>query len=173
MCGIVGVVSNAPVNQLIYDALLLLQHRGQDAAGIVTQLDRKFFMHKAKGMVRDVFRTRNMRSLPGQQRPRSGALSRLPAMRTVRKRPSRFMSTRPFGIVLVHNGNLTNAHALRSELFCGRSPPHQYRERFRGPDQHPGARTGAARTRGLPLTPEVCFRRGAVRCTGACGVLTP
>jgi amidophosphoribosyltransferase len=65
MCGIVGVVSNAPVNQLIYDALLLLQHRGQDAAGIVTQQERKFFMHKAKGMVRDVFRTRNMRSLPG------------------------------------------------------------------------------------------------------------
>jgi amidophosphoribosyltransferase len=65
MCGIVGVVSNAPVNQLIYDALLLLQHSGQDAAGIVTQQDRKFFMHKAKGMVRDVFRTRNMRALPG------------------------------------------------------------------------------------------------------------
>ncbi|HRO54605.1 MAG TPA: amidophosphoribosyltransferase, partial [Alicycliphilus sp.] len=56
MCGIVGVVSTAPVNQLIYDALLLLQHRGQDAAGIVTQEGRKFFMHKAKGMVRDVFR---------------------------------------------------------------------------------------------------------------------
>ncbi|HEY1104413.1 MAG TPA: amidophosphoribosyltransferase, partial [Burkholderiaceae bacterium] len=65
MCGIVGVVSNAPVNQLIYDALLLLQHRGQDAAGIVTQQERKFFMHKAKGMVRDVFRTRDMRALPG------------------------------------------------------------------------------------------------------------
>ena len=65
MCGIVGVVSKAPVNQLIYDGLLLLQHRGQDAAGIVTQLGRKFYMHKAKGMVRDVFRTRNMRALPG------------------------------------------------------------------------------------------------------------
>ena len=65
MCGIVGVISNAPVNQLLYDALLLLQHRGQDAAGIVTLLERKFFMHKAKGMVRDVFRTRNMRDLPG------------------------------------------------------------------------------------------------------------
>ena len=65
MCGIVGVVSASPVNQLIYDALLLLQHRGQDAAGIVTQDGRKFFMHKAKGMVRDVFRTRNMRALPG------------------------------------------------------------------------------------------------------------
>ena len=56
MCGIVGVVSQTAVNQLIYDALLLLQHRGQDAAGIVTQLEQKFFMHKAKGMVRDVFR---------------------------------------------------------------------------------------------------------------------
>ena len=66
MCGIVGVISKAPVNQLIYDALLLLQHRGQDAAGIVTEQGRRFFMHKAKGMVRDVFRTRNMRSLPGE-----------------------------------------------------------------------------------------------------------
>ena len=60
MCGIVGMVSRSAVNQLIYDALLLLQHRGQDAAGIATQMDRKFFMYKAKGMVRDVFRTRNM-----------------------------------------------------------------------------------------------------------------
>ena len=65
MCGIVGVISKAPVNQLIYDALLLLQHRGQDAAGIVTLQGRKVYMHKAKGMVRDVFRTRNMRALPG------------------------------------------------------------------------------------------------------------
>jgi len=66
MCGIVGVISKTPVNQLIYDALLLLQHRGQDAAGIVTagpdERGTKFFMHKARGMVRDVFRTRNMRA---------------------------------------------------------------------------------------------------------------
>jgi len=74
MCGIVGVVSSPPVNHLIYDALLLLQHRGQDAAGIVTQLDRKFFMHKAKGMVRDVFRTRNMRALPANNGLRTSAL---------------------------------------------------------------------------------------------------
>lgn len=84
MCGIVGVVSAAPVNQLIYDALLLLQHRGQDAAGIVTQQGRKFFMHKAKGMVRDVFRTRNMRALqrvpwsgrtqPRRKRPNAGTV---------------------------------------------------------------------------------------------------
>ena len=65
MCGIVGVVSQTPVNQLIYDSLLLLQHRGQDAAGIATANGNNFHMHKANGMVRDVFRTRNMRSLPG------------------------------------------------------------------------------------------------------------
>ena len=70
MCGIVGVISKTPVNQLIYDALLLLQHRGQDAAGIVTAgpdaHGRKFYMHKARGMVKDVFRTRNMRALPAR-----------------------------------------------------------------------------------------------------------
>ncbi|MGB4583788.1 MAG: amidophosphoribosyltransferase [Rhodoferax sp.] len=116
MCGIVGVVSNAPVNQLLYDALLLLQHRGQDAAGIVTQQERKFFMHKAKGMVRDVFRTRNMRSLPGNcglgqvRYPTAGN-----AFSEEEAQP--FYVNAPFGIVLVHNGNLTNAHALKAELF--------------------------------------------------------
>ena len=65
MCGIVGVVSNNPVNQLLYDALLLLQHRGQDAAGIATNHSSMFSMYKANGLVRDVFRTRNMRSLQG------------------------------------------------------------------------------------------------------------
>ena len=68
MCGIVGVISKTPVNQLIYDALLLLQHRGQDAAGIVTMHDDKCYMHKARGMVRDVFRTRNMRALRTMRR---------------------------------------------------------------------------------------------------------
>jgi len=116
MCGIVGVVSNAPVNQLIYDALLLLQHRGQDAAGIVTQQERKFFMHKAKGMVKDVFRTRNMRALPGTcglgqvRYPTAGN-----AFSEEEAQP--FYVNAPFGIVLVHNGNLTNAHALKAELF--------------------------------------------------------
>ena len=116
MCGIVGVVSSAPVNQLIYDALLLLQHRGQDAAGIVTQQERKFFMHKAKGMVRDVFRTRNMRSLPGNcglgqvRYPTAGN-----AYSEEEAQP--FYVNAPFGIVLVHNGNLTNAQALKTELF--------------------------------------------------------
>ena len=115
MCGIVGVVSNTPVNQLIYDALLLLQHRGQDAAGIVTQQGRKFFMHKAKGMVKDVFRTRNMRALPGlvglgQVRyPTAGNASS-------EEEAQPFYVNAPFGIVMVHNGNLTNAKQLRREL---------------------------------------------------------
>jgi amidophosphoribosyltransferase len=116
MCGIVGVVSGAPVNQLIYDALLLLQHRGQDAAGIVTQQGRKFFMHKAKGMVRDVFRTRNMRALPG-----SAGLGqvRYPTAGNAysEEEAQPFYVNAPFGIVLVHNGNLTNAQALQAELF--------------------------------------------------------
>ena len=116
MCGIVGVVSGAPVNQLIYDALLLLQHRGQDAAGIVTQQERKFFMHKAKGMVKDVFRTRNMRALPGNcglgqvRYPTAGN-----AFSEEEAQP--FYVNAPFGIVLVHNGNLTNAQALKADLF--------------------------------------------------------
>jgi amidophosphoribosyltransferase len=116
MCGIVGVASHAPVNQLIYDALLLLQHRGQDAAGIVTQLGTKFYMHKAKGMVRDVFRTRNMRSLPGNmglgqvRYPTAGN-----AFSEEEAQP--FYVNAPFGIVLVHNGNLTNVPVLKEQLF--------------------------------------------------------
>jgi amidophosphoribosyltransferase len=116
MCGIVGVISRQPVNQLLYDALLLLQHRGQDAAGIVTMLDTKCFMHKARGMVRDVFRTRNMRALPGTvglgqvRYPTAGN-----AYNEEEAQP--FYVNAPFGIVLVHNGNLTNAQALKKELF--------------------------------------------------------
>ena len=65
MCGIVALYASGPVNQRLYDALLLLQHRGQDAAGICTVEGRHFHMHKAMGLVRDVFRTRNMRDLLG------------------------------------------------------------------------------------------------------------
>ena len=155
MCGIAGVVSNTPVNQLIYDALLLLQHRGQDAAGIVTQQDRKFFMHKAKGMVRDVFRTRNMRALPGNcglgqvRYPTAGN-----AYSEEEAQP--FYVNAPFGIVLVHNGNLTNAHALKSELF---SADHRHintesdSEVLLNVLAHEIEKT----TRGLPLTPKDVF----------------
>ena len=115
MCGIVGVISQAPVNQLIYDALLLLQHRGQDAAGIVTMQDSRCYMHKARGMVRDVFRTRNMRGLLGTvglgqvRYPTAGN-----AYSEEEAQP--FYVNAPFGIVLVHNGNLTNAGTLKNEL---------------------------------------------------------
>jgi len=116
MCGIVGAIATTPVNQLLYDALLLLQHRGQDAAGIVTMQGTKCYMHKARGMVRDVFRTRNMRALPGlvglgQVRyPTAGN-----AYSEEEAQP--FYVNAPYGIVLVHNGNLTNAQALKEELF--------------------------------------------------------
>jgi amidophosphoribosyltransferase len=116
VCGIVGVISTRSVNQLIYDALLLLQHRGQDAAGIVTMQGTKCFMHKARGMVRDVFRTRNMRALPGEvglgqvRYPTAGN-----AYSEEEAQP--FYVNAPYGIVLVHNGNLTNAPALKQELF--------------------------------------------------------
>src|SRR5688572_15355189 len=115
MCGIVGVIAQAPVNQLIYDALLLLQHRGQDAAGIVTMQGTQCFMHKARGMVRDVFRTRNMRALPGDvglgqvRYPTAGN-----AYSEEEAQP--FYVNAPYGIVLVHNGNLTNVPALRKDL---------------------------------------------------------
>jgi len=155
MCGIVGVVSDAPVNQLIYDALLLLQHRGQDAAGIVTQQERKFYMHKAKGLVRDVFRTRNMRALPGNcglgqvRYPTAGN-----AYSEEEAQP--FYVNAPFGIVLVHNGNLTNAQALKAELF---SADHRHintesdSEVLLNVLAHEIERT----TRGLPLQPADVF----------------
>jgi amidophosphoribosyltransferase len=116
MCGILGVVARAPVNQLLYDGLLLLQHRGQDAAGIVTSEHNSFHMHKAPGMVRDVFRTRNMRSLPGNmgiahcRYPTAGS-----AFSSAEAQP--FYVNSPFGIVLGHNGNLTNAAQLKDEMF--------------------------------------------------------
>ncbi len=115
MCGIVGVVSHSPVNQIIYDALLLLQHRGQDAAGIATSHGSTFSMHKANGLVRDVFRTRNMRSLPGNsgigqcRYPTAGSQSEEEAQP--------FYVNAPFGITLAHNGNLTNAEQLKIEMF--------------------------------------------------------
>ena len=116
MCGVVGVVAHRPVNQLIYDALLLLQHRGQDAAGIATNQGSTFYMHKANGLVRDVFRTRNMRSLPGNagvgqvRYPTAGS-----AVSAEEAQP--FYVNAPFGIILAHNGNLTNSEQLKTELF--------------------------------------------------------
>jgi len=117
MCGITGAISRTPVNQLIYDALLLLQHRGQDAAGIVTMQGNKCYMHKARGMVRDVFRTRDMRALPGCVG--LGQVRYSTAGNAYNEEEAQpFYVNAPYGIVLVHNGNLTNAPALKQELFA-------------------------------------------------------
>ena len=116
MCGIVGIVSKSPVNQLLYDGLTVLQHRGQDAAGIVTADGRTFHMHKDRGLVRDVFRTRDMRSLTGHmgiahcRYPTAGS-----AASAAESQP--FYVNSPFGVVLGHNGNLVNTAELQRELF--------------------------------------------------------
>ncbi|MCF7521747.1 amidophosphoribosyltransferase [Neisseria sp. ZJ106] len=111
MCGVLGLVGFEPVNQLLYDGLQMLQHRGQDAAGIVTVEGSMFHMHKGKGMVREVFRTRNMRDLQGNagiahvRYPTAGN-----AGSSAEAQP--FYVSSPFGIVLAHNGNLTNTEEL-------------------------------------------------------------
>jgi amidophosphoribosyltransferase len=116
VCGIVGVISSNSVNQLIYDALLLLQHRGQDAAGMVTMQGTTCYSHKANGMVRDVFRTRNMRALKGSVG--LGQVRYSTAGNPYDDQEAQpFYVNAPFGIVLVHNGNLTNAKPLKQELF--------------------------------------------------------
>ncbi|MDQ3027847.1 MAG: amidophosphoribosyltransferase [Pseudomonadota bacterium] len=116
MCGIVGVVARSPVAQLLYDGMTVLQHRGQDAAGIVTAEGHSFHMHKGRGLVRDVFRTRDMRHLSGHmgiahcRYPTAGSASS-----EAEAQP--FYVNSPFGIVLGHNGNLINSEELRRDLF--------------------------------------------------------
>ncbi|RFA17960.1 amidophosphoribosyltransferase [Subtercola boreus] len=116
MCGIVGIVSSEPVNQLVYDSLLLLQHRGQDSTGIATAERDTFHVVKAKGQVREAFRTRDMRSLLGtmglghvRYATHGNAGSEQEAQP--------FYVNAPYGIILVHNGNLTNTRELTQELF--------------------------------------------------------
>lgn len=115
MCGIVGIVSSSPVNQQVYDALSLLQHRGQDSTGIATVEGRVLHMFKAKGQVREAYRTRDMRSLLGttglghvRYATRGTASSEEEAQP--------FYVNAPYGIILVHNGNLTNTRELSREL---------------------------------------------------------
>ncbi|SEQ06692.1 amidophosphoribosyltransferase [Ectothiorhodospira magna] len=116
MCGIVGIVGHSPVNQALYDALLVLQHRGQDAAGIVT-CDEQGHLHlrKDNGLVRDVFNQQHMRGLSGNmgighvRYPTAGSASSAEAQP--------FYVNSPYGITLGHNGNLTNAAELKRELF--------------------------------------------------------
>ena len=116
MCGIVGMVGNGPVNQDIYDALLLLQHRGQDSTGIATDEGGSFHFVKTRGQVREAYRTRDMRSLLGKTglghvryATRGSAASEQEAQP--------FYVNAPYGITLVHNGNLTNTRELTADLF--------------------------------------------------------
>ena len=116
MCGIIGVVATTPVNQLLYDGLQVLQHRGQDAAGIATADAGRFHMHKGPGLVRDVFRTRNMLNLVGNwgighcRYPTAGS-----AYNAAEAQP--FYVNSPFGLTLAHNGNLTNTAQLKQDIF--------------------------------------------------------
>lgn len=115
MCGIVGIVSKTPVAQDLYDALTVLQHRGQDAAGIITDDEGKLYLRKENGLVRDVFSQENMVGLHGNmgighvRYPTAGCDSSAEAQP--------FYVNSPFGISLAHNGNLTNSEALKRELF--------------------------------------------------------
>jgi len=116
MCGIIGLIGQTDVNQLIYDGLTVLQHRGQDAAGIVTFGNGKFWLRKDRGMVRDVFRTRHMIDLKGNmgighvRYPTAGAYSIAEAQP--------FYVNSPYGLILAHNGNLTNATQLSRQLYA-------------------------------------------------------
>lgn len=115
MCGIVGIFARSNVNQTIFDALTVLQHRGQDAAGMVTCEGDRFFMRKDNGLVNEVFRTRHMKRLMGNmgighvRYPTAGSSSSAEAQP--------FYVNSPYGIALAHNGNLTNAEALADDIF--------------------------------------------------------
>ena len=115
MCGIVGLVGHRPVNQSLYDALTVLQHRGQDAAGMMTAEAAELHVRKKNGLVRDVFQYRHMLRLKGTmgighvRYPTAGSSD------TSEAQP--FYVNSPYGICLGHNGNLTNASELTELLF--------------------------------------------------------
>jgi amidophosphoribosyltransferase len=115
MCGIMGIVGKSVVNQTLYDGLTIIQHRGQDAAGIVTCNDERFYLRKNNGLVRDVFQTRHMLSLKGNmgighiRYPTAGCSSSAEAQP--------FYVNSPYGITLAHNGNLTNGDQLKRDLL--------------------------------------------------------
>ena len=115
MCGIVGILAKGPVNQALYDGLTVLQHRGQDAAGIITSDGNRVYLRKDNGLVRDVFQANHMLALRGTmgighvRYPTAGCASSAEAQP--------FYVNSPFGLAIAHNGNLTNAAELRDELF--------------------------------------------------------
>ncbi|ODU37057.1 MAG: amidophosphoribosyltransferase, partial [Lysobacteraceae bacterium SCN 69-48] len=115
MCGIVGIVGHSEVAGLLYDGLTMLQHRGQDAAGIATVHGSHLRVHKGNGLVRDVFDAKSMALLEGQV---GIAHCRYPTAGSEGSDEAQpFYVNSPFGIALAHNGNLTNTEALRREVF--------------------------------------------------------
>ena len=155
MCGIVGIVGKSHVNQAIYDALTVLQHRGQDAAGIVTSYGNKLCLRKDNGLVSDVFRTRHMQRLLGNmgighvRYPTAGSSSSAEAQP--------FYVNSPYGITLAHNGNLTNSDQLKSEMFkqdLRHINTNSDSEVLLNVLAHELEKT----TRGLPLTPADVFK---------------
>ncbi len=115
MCGIIGIVARDRVNQTLYDALTVLQHRGQDAAGIATCEGQHLHQRKDNGLVRDVFRTKHMLSLRGSMG--IGHIRYPTAGRASSTEAQPFYVNSPFGITLAHNGNLINARQLMREVF--------------------------------------------------------
>ena len=116
MCGIVGIVSSDDVNQQIYDSLLLLQHRGQDSTGIATMEDTVFHIHKVKGQVNTAYRTRDMRNLIGKIGLGHVRYATKGSAESVEEAQPFYVNA-PYGIVLIHNGNLTNTRDLEKQLF--------------------------------------------------------
>ncbi len=117
MCGIIGIVAKNYVNQALFDGLTVLQHRGQDAAGIITCDGSQLYLRKNNGLVRDVFHTRHMLNLKGKmgighvRYPTAGCSSSAEAQP--------FYVNSPYGISLAHNGNLTNGEDLKHDLMTG------------------------------------------------------
>ena len=157
MCGIIGVVAKTPVNQLLYDGLLVLQHRGQDAAGIVTAEGTTFHMHKGAGLVRDVFRTRDMRSLPATSASRTA----------VTRRPGRRRAARGAAVLR----QLAVRHRARPQrqpdqlraaqaAICSAGPAaRQHQLRLRGAAQRARARARARRERATARSGDDLQRR--------------
>ncbi len=116
MCGIVGIVSSEDVNQQIYDSLLLLQHRGQDSTGIATMDNSMFHIYKAKGQVSTAYRTRDMRNLIGKIGLGHVRYATKGSAESIEEAQPFYVNA-PYGIVLIHNGNLTNTRELEKQLF--------------------------------------------------------
>jgi len=114
MCGVLGIYGNDYVAQDAYDALVTLQHRGQDATGIITY-DGRFHTHKDLGLVRDVYHTRHMRELQGYAAIGHTRYSTIGGLGVEDAQP--FLGQSPFGVALAHNGNVFNSYDLKKELF--------------------------------------------------------